>query len=148
MKTIKERVLKAIKENGSLPRKKVTFEVLKNNGEFKGNYNNFKDIYSNKFRGYYSINYQQWENEGLITRNKGIYSITELGTQYLENPSIIRAINKKRKEERKEKLNNMRRHFIYDAIEYFESVGYDNMRSDERFYCEVLVNIIKKDYLN
>ena len=147
MKTIKEKVLNAISKKGTMPRKEVVYEVLKANGTFKGKFNPNDTELNKVFRGYYSVNFQQWELEGLIERNKGIYSVTELGKKYLKNPSIIRQINKDRREKREIRNENMRRDFVYDAIGYFYAVGLDHLSTDEKHYVQLLLNIAKKHYL-
>lgn len=130
-----------------MPRKEVTFEVLKANGTCKGSFNPNDTEFNKMFRGYYSINFQQWELEGLIERKKGIYSITELGKKYLKNPSIIRQINKDRRQKIEVRNENMRRHFVSDAIGYFQAVGLGHLSMDEQYYVQVLLNLAKKHYL-
>lgn len=147
MKTIKEKVLTAINKKGTMPRKEVVYEVLKANGTFKGKFNPNDTELNKAFRGYYCINFQQWELEGLIERNKGIYSVTELGNKYLKNPSIIRQINKDRRQKREVRNENMRRDFVYDAIGYFHAVGLNHLSMDEQYYVQILLNLAKKHYL-
>lgn len=147
MKTIKEKVLTAISKKGTMPRKEVLFEVLKANGTFKGSFNPNDTQLNKVFRGYYSVNFQQWESEGLIERNKGIYSVTKLGQKYLKNPSIIRQINKDRRDKIEVRNENMRRQFVYDAIGYFYAVGLNHLSTDEKHYVQLLLNIAKKHYL-
>lgn len=147
MKTIKEKVLTAISKKGTMPRKEVVYEVLKANGTFKGSFNPNDTEFNKMFRGYYSINFQQWELEGLIERKKGIYSITELGKKYLKNPSIIRQINKDRRQKAKIQNANIRKSLVEDAIGYFYAVGTEHLSSDERYYIAVFIDTLKKYYL-
>lgn len=40
--------------------------------------------------GYYSDAFVSWENDGLIQKKDGIFSITKFGKEYLKNPNVLR----------------------------------------------------------
>ena len=40
--------------------------------------------------GYYSDAFLAWENEGLIQKKDGVFSITKFGKDYLKNPAVLR----------------------------------------------------------
>lgn len=103
--TIKQKAIKFIGgDSKGNKRTDVVYYILVNNGRLKvGDYERFLTDYNSKWRGYYSVAFQQWEQEGLITRQKGIYKATELGKAYANNPKVMREINNIRETERKNK---------------------------------------------
>lgn len=103
--TIKQKAIKFIGgDSKGNKRTDIVYYILVNNGRLKvGDYERFLTDYNTKWRGYYSDAFQQWEKEGLITRQKGIYKATELGKAYAHNPKVMREINNIRETERKNK---------------------------------------------
>ena len=99
--TIKQKALQFIgSDSNGKKRADVLYNILLNNKKLKlGDYNQFLKDLNTKWRGYYSVAFQQWEREGLIIRQKGIYKATELGKAYAQHPKMIRELNAlKRKE--------------------------------------------------
>jgi hypothetical protein len=64
--------------------------------------------------GYYSDAFVSWENEGLIQKKDGIFSITKFGKEYLKNPAVLR--EKKAKERIKREK---------DALNYYRDQAYE-----------------------
>jgi len=77
MNTISEQV-KNFLHNNPQPRKEVVRFILKANCK-KGTFTDdwFNENYGKQYRGYYSINFQEWERKGNITRTKGIYALSD-----------------------------------------------------------------------
>ena len=85
--TIVKRVLKKL-EQTPMKRKDVVLYIKSLNGTtYKGT------------EGYYNDAFLRWDREGLIKREKGVYSITEFGKDYIVDPSILRKRNKKKHDE-------------------------------------------------
>ena len=105
--TIKQKAIKFIGgDSKGNKRTDIVYYILVNNGRLKvGDYERFLTDYNTKWRGYYSDAFQQWEKEGLITRQKGIYKATDLGKAYVQNPRILRGLNKIRSEEWRKRRN-------------------------------------------
>ena len=105
--TIKQKTIKFIGgDSKGNKRTDVVYYILVNNGRLKvGDYERFLTDYNTKWRGYYSDSFQQWEKEGLITRQKGIYKVTDLGKAYVQNPRILIGLNKIRSEEWRKRVD-------------------------------------------
>lgn len=108
--TIKNKAISFAIDGAS--RRSLVYYILVNNGRLTiEDYEQFLQDFNTKWRGYYSDGFQQWEQEGLITRNKGIYKATELGKAYVNNPKILGEIlkmKKKQDDKRTEMLLNFR----------------------------------------
>lgn len=93
--TIKQRAIQFIgSESEGKKRADVVYNILKNNKRLRlGDYVQFLEDFNSKWRGYYSDSFQQWEQERLITRSKGVYKITPLGEAYVNNPRVLRQLN-------------------------------------------------------
>ena len=81
-KTMKGKALEFIAKGKSVKRQDLVKFIVKENGS-----------QTKSLRGYYSTNFLSWEQQGLIKRKGGIYSITNLGKRYIKNPSVVREIN-------------------------------------------------------
>ena len=57
--------------------------------------------------GYYSDAFASWENEGLIQKKDGIFSITKFGKEYLKNPDVLR------EKKAKERIKNDKKALAY-----------------------------------
>lgn len=93
--TIKQNALRYIwSDRQGKKRAEVVYNVLLNNKRLNlGDYAQFLEEFNSKWRGYYSDAFQQWEQERLITRSKGVYKITPLGEAYVNNPRVLRQVN-------------------------------------------------------
>lgn len=93
--TIKQNALRYIwSDRQGKKRAEVVYNVLLNNKRLNlGDYTQFLEDFNSKWRGYYSVAFQQWEQERLITRSKGVYKITPLGEAYVNNPRVLRQVN-------------------------------------------------------
>jgi|DEB0MinimDraft_10_1074344.scaffolds.fasta_scaffold104130_3 hypothetical protein len=94
--TIVKKVLKKL-EQAPMKRKDVVLYIKSLNGTtYKGT------------EGYYNQAFLRWDQEGLIKREKGVYSITEFGKDYIVDPSILRKRNKKKHDERNKERSSRR----------------------------------------
>ena len=103
--TIKQRAISSISFcSVGIPRKELVYSILKLNGTLKiGDWEQFDLDFNSKWRGYYSVSFQEWEEQGLITRQKGIYKATELGKAYAHNPKILKELNEIKRRHREQR---------------------------------------------
>ena len=96
--TIKHTVLSKVANERICTRKELQKFIWSAQGR---NINEFYDR-----QGYYSVNIQSWNKDGLIKRvGRGVYAITADGISYLENP---RKFNAELRDERsKEKIRRL-----------------------------------------
>ena len=133
--TIKRKAIAFASDGAS--RKDLVYYILVQNGRLKiGDNEQFRQDFNTKWRGYYSDAFQQWEQEGLITRSKGIYKASELGKAYVNNPKILgELLTMRRKEQQR------RRDILSDFWEL--RMKYERMVDAQDSYKSLLNNLNK-----
>jgi hypothetical protein len=83
---------------------------------------------------YYGDAFVAWENEKLITKENGVFSISTLGKLYLNDPKLYKEVKSFFSKERKSLINNVNV-FIYDLLTSYKKsidlLGYDIDRMSE-----------------
>lgn len=140
--TIKQKAISLISfGNLGIPRRELVYYILKQNGRLRlGDSEQFEKEFNTKWRGYYSDAFQQWEREGLIKRQKGIYKATELGKAYTHNPKIMGELNKMKSKEFQKRREILER--LWEAED-----KYRNLLEDRR-ECDDIINQLSKLLIN
>lgn len=97
MKTIKEKVLRAMSKVGTIARKDLCIIIFKAQGK--------KVTKDTKYKvGYYGNSIQDWVKEGLLERPKGSgYKIGKVGKQFLKDPQQTKLLIRLDRAERNNK---------------------------------------------
>ena len=121
-------------------------------------------LYKGVSRGYYSTNLCNWKNnESLIQKDaNGLYSVSNVGLEYLKNPKSLRYQNAKRRIDRlqynlnwymdnSKHNNNYQRAInlssseVWRALEFYKIQGFrDELTSDKRYYVDCMIDFIEQ----
>ena len=106
--SIKKTALELLQNETNFTRKQMQFAVFKAQGKKGDELNTYRE-------GYYSVAFQDWDRDGLIERiDRGLYKVTKLGKKYVQDPSTIKLIKLKARNQRLEKSNKRMHTQIWD----------------------------------